>query len=102
MRDIVLESTLEFKNDTYNVSQWQLQKMPYGLYLQTDHWKHFKDEALGFYGHKCQLCNGDKRLNVHHRNYDNRGRETFNDVIVICRDCHERHHGENAEDTGVR
>jgi len=67
--------------------------MPYEEYLQTEHWLHFKAEALKASGYKCRVCNGnDVLLNVHHNNYDNRGRETFNDVIVLCEGCHGKFH----------
>lgn len=82
-----MKRTLEFINETYNVSLWQLRRMPHELYLQTEHWKHFRAEALKFF-RTCQLCDGYRNLDVYHKNYKNRGRETFNDVTVICHDCH--------------
>jgi len=68
-------------------------RMPYNEYLQTNHWFHFKAEALSASGYRCKMCNiSDSILSVHHNNYDNRGRETFNDVVVICGDCHAKFH----------
>ena len=59
--------------------------MKYDDYLNTEHWKHFINECMKWSGYKCQLCNKDHvMLNVHHKSYDNIGRETFNDVIVLC------------------
>jgi hypothetical protein len=69
-----------------------LKYMPYEEYLQTDHWLHFRDETLKWAQNKCQLCNDTKNLHVHHKTYENRGRETFNDVIVLCKDCHRKFH----------
>jgi hypothetical protein len=66
--------------------------IPYQEYLQTEHWKHFRDKALLNANNKCQVCNEPHQLQVHHRNYDNRGRETFLDVVVLCRSCHARMH----------
>lgn len=91
---MICNNALEFIDGTYNISVWQLQNMPYKLYLETEHWKHFRAETLKFAQYKCQLCNSkDTELNVHHKNYDNVGRETFNDVIVLCKLCHGTHHG---------
>ena len=67
--------------------------MDYNEYLKTKHWKHFKIEALTEAHKKCHMCNSeDPMLFVHHRTYDNRGRETFNDVIVLCGECHAKFH----------
>jgi hypothetical protein len=32
-------------------------------------------------------------LDVHHKSYARRGFEQAEDVVVLCRDCHKRHHG---------
>lgn len=88
-----IELKMEFIEGTYEVSQFQLKNMPYINYLQTEHWIHFKTEALKHSQFKCQLCsNKDTELNVHHKNYENRGRETFSDVIVLCKECHGKFH----------
>lgn len=70
-----------------------LKSIPYEDYLKTDHWQHFRAEALKNAHHTCQLCgNQNLLLDVHHRTYRNKGRETFLDVIVLCRECHEMFH----------
>jgi len=67
--------------------------MKYDEYLLTEHWKHFIGEAVRWANYRCQLCNKDHTmLHVHHKTYDNKGRETFNDVIVLCKECHEMVH----------
>lgn len=72
----------------------KLKSMPYDEYLKTEHWKRFSNEAVKFARYRCELCNKDHvRLNVHHKTYENRGRETFNDVIVLCDECHAMVHG---------
>jgi hypothetical protein len=67
--------------------------MDYNKYLSTYHWKHFRKEAYKFYNYECSLCKSKDNLNLHHKNYDNLGRETFNDVILLCNKCHKIHHG---------
>lgn len=70
-----------------------LKAMDYKEYIKTDHWQHFRKEALKHFNLTCQLCGAnDMTLDVHHRTYVNRGRETFNDVIVLCRHCHDLYH----------
>jgi 5-methylcytosine-specific restriction endonuclease McrA len=71
----------------------ELKTMPYKQYLQTEHWQKFRKEALEWADYRCQLCNnGNTTLNVHHRTYENRGNESLEDVIVLCKDCHEKFH----------
>lgn len=88
------QASLEFIDSTYVIALMQMRGMSYKEYLKTAHWQHFRQEALKFYRYTCQLCDGKNRqLDVHHRTYDNLGCETFNDVIVLCDDCHGKHHG---------
>jgi hypothetical protein len=43
--------------------------------------------------YRCQVCNASRvQLNVHHRTYERRGNESFNDFVVRCSDCHELFH----------
>ena len=83
-------------SEMYNKTMDALSSMPYQKYLQTEHWIHFKKETLKYFRFKCQLCNADDiTLHVHHNNYENRGRETFSDVIVLCEDCHGKFHNKD-------
>ena len=66
--------------------------MPYSDYLQTDHWQNIRKEALRRAGYRCQVCNCGGLLDVHHRTYENKGYERWNDVIVLCRNCHQVFH----------
>ena len=85
---------VETSEDTYTKVLDKLRKMPYEYYLLTEHWRHFATEALKWANHSCQLCQNKERiLHVHHKTYDNKGRETFNDVIVLCDNCHQMVHG---------
>ena len=70
-----------------------LATMPYAQYLKTDHWQAVRKAALERADHRCQTCNTPDNLHVHHRTYENRGSERDSDVIVLCKECHERFHG---------
>jgi len=70
----------------------ELRDMPYDEYLQTSHWHSKRYQALDRAKHRCQLCNSSKRLDVHHRTYENLGHEEPEDLIVLCRKCHEHFH----------
>lgn len=67
-------------------------KINYDDYLNDDHWKKTRSEALDRAGHRCQLCCSKIKLNVHHNNYDNLWHEDPKDLIVLCRYCHAKFH----------
>jgi hypothetical protein len=68
-------------------------EIPYSEYLKTEHWLKVRQEALDRSRSKCQLCASTNRLEVHHNTYDSKGKELPEDVIVLCRKCHSKHHG---------
>lgn len=72
--------------------------MSYKAYLLTKHWQYFKISALKHFNRRCQACGSeDKKLNVHHNNYNSKGCETFDDVTVLCEECHAKFHNKNEE-----
>lgn len=62
-------------------------------YLFSDEWKDIRERFLKNAGYKCERtsCMSSKQLDVHHINYHvlkRPGKETCNDLIVLCRKCH--------------
>ena len=58
-------------------------------------WKRIRDQMLERAGHACSLCDktaDNSILDVHHRHYRRHGFELLADLIVLCRECHDRHH----------
>jgi 5-methylcytosine-specific restriction endonuclease McrA len=76
------------------VERWRnLRSMPYSLYLKTPEWQTTRAAALKRARYACQLCkNTNTILDVHHNTYDRRGSEWPSDLLVVCRDCHGKHH----------
>src|SRR5204863_263367 len=70
----------------------RLEDISYAEYLQTDHWKKQREDALKRAFRRCAVCNSDKSLHVHHRTYERLGCELPNDLTVLCDDCHELFH----------
>lgn len=70
----------------------ELRTMPYEDYLQTPEWQDRRASALARAGERCQVCNADRELQVHHRTYERRGNEDPGDLTVLCRPCHARFH----------
>jgi len=70
----------------------RLKKLPYDKYLQSAWWQKIRKQALNYAGNRCQICNSDGKLDVHHRTYDRRGNEKQSDLTVLCRECHSKFH----------
>lgn len=62
----------------------------YPLYLQTIKWKHIKQAVLKRDGHLC-IC-GNKSTEIHHKRYDNVGKEPPSDLVSLCKQCHDNIH----------
>jgi len=60
-------------------------------YLKTEHWIKFRKEVRKL-RKVCEICGSAKKLNVHHRNYKNVGRENFGDVYLVCNYHHKKLH----------
>lgn len=68
--------------------------MPYREYLETPWWQELRRSKVRAAGFRCEWCGGGRRrLDVHHLTYERRGYELWEDLIVLCRACHEAEHG---------
>jgi len=75
----------------------ELRAMTYSDYLQTPEWRERRAVAVDWARGACQLCNSEKKpLHVHHRTYDRLGAELPADLVVLCKDCHEKFHGDGS------
>jgi hypothetical protein len=68
----------------------EYRSMDYQDYLRSDRWRTIRRLKREQAGEKCELCNSEDRLEVHHRTYDRRGEERLSDLTVLCHSCHER------------
>jgi len=66
----------------------------YEQYISSKAWQIKRKEALNKAEDRCQVCNSDDKLEVHHRRYDNFGHEKEGDLIVLCHECHGLFHEE--------
>lgn len=60
----------------------------YSEYLKSKHWKQFRKIASEKLEKKCP-CGSVDRLDLHHMTYENLGREKLEDVVWLCRSCHD-------------
>jgi hypothetical protein len=64
----------------------------YAEYLTSTHFEILKYEMLTG---RCSWCNADdgRRTLLHHLDYAQLGCERPEDVVEVCHECHDRHHG---------
>lgn len=70
----------------------QQRKDEYAEYLRSDHWQRMRKVALWRWNYKCVVCGTKDNLDVHHKTYDRLGHEALEDLVVLCRSCHEATH----------
>lgn len=70
--------------------------MPYTDFLGTPYWKSIARYVKERDGNRCVRCGSDRRLHVHHLNYQSHGDELhhLDDLICVCKNCHNEIHGD--------
>ena len=74
----------------------------YRDYLMTEHWAELKRHATNQLGRTCYACKGHDAVEMHHmvyRTYYDCGPD---DLIPLCRTCHEIYHAETDTNDGVQ
>lgn len=61
-------------------------------YLQSKEWDTLRKQVLALYNYKCGDCDKLKSLEVHHITYKNWRHENLEDLIPLCRECHQTRH----------
>lgn len=70
----------------------------YAKYMRSERWASLRAAALSRAGNRCQVCNSDLLLQVHHRKYPERLEwEDPMDLTVLCRRCHDLFHNVRGE-----
>lgn len=67
----------------------------YQDFLASDYWQSVRQQVLARDSHRCQSCDTTRRLQVHHKTYENHGEEHLHleDLVTLCSDCHQAVHG---------
>lgn len=77
-----------------------IKRLDYPTFLETAYWFAVSTKAKSAAGMRCQVCNGQDRIQVHHRTYATHGYEHLhmNDLTVLDENCHGLFHGHIAPD----
>jgi hypothetical protein len=65
----------------------------YGAYLRSPGWLNRRSAAIRNSGGRCESCDAAAPLEVHHLTYRRLGAELPEDLVALCRACHEERHG---------
>ena len=58
----------------------EINNMDYNDFLHTPYWDGVRNYKLKSANYRCQLCGKSGKLNVHHKTYENHGREHMRSV----------------------
>ena len=72
------------------VWHYLLKSLDYENYLESPAWKVKRDAVIQRDGGQC-VC-GAQATEVHHKTYNNIGKEPLSDLVALCRECHDREH----------
>src|SRR4051812_1164271 len=64
-------------------------KRPQGIHPAPLHWAAVRATRLVTAGNRCETCNSPDPLDCHHRTYERWGVEAVEDVLMLCRFCHD-------------
>lgn len=65
----------------------------YREYIQSDRWDKKRRKRLKKDNYTCVDCGErDRPLDVHHLSYDRLGNERMDDLVSLCRKCHNERH----------
>ena len=73
-------------------SQYPSFRSVYDQYLKSKEWSDIREPVLRKYNYQCAICYGTSILQVHHLTYKNIGHENMEDLICLCKSCHEKTH----------
>lgn len=95
MRDRYNSISCAFVN--WSVIEEHIKSMQYHDFLNTPYWKAVAYEVKRKRGFRCELCGSNNKLAVHHKTYENHGKEHISwvmkdDLIVLCDSCHKKFH----------
>lgn len=80
-----LELGLSLRNDEIE----RLQRSPYSDYLKSPWWAFVHSRTLRRARYCCELCQEARATEAHHTTYKRLGCEKPDDMVALCRHCHE-------------
>jgi 5-methylcytosine-specific restriction endonuclease McrA len=70
----------------------EIRREMYKNYLSSNAWKTKRCDVLKRAGGVCEECRFNEGTDVHHLTYQRLFRESLDDLVLLCRACHTKHH----------
>lgn len=64
----------------------------HSAHIRSEKWKAIRERLFKKRGRKCEQCGSPDQIEVHHKHYNNLGRERLRDLEILCRPCHAKFH----------
>lgn len=71
---------------------WRLSSKRYLIYIRSVQWRQLVAAVSAYQGFRCLHCGSYRFLQGHHVTYANLGNEQPGDIIVLCKNCHQKEH----------
>jgi ribosomal protein S27AE len=71
---------------------YRIASIDYKMYIMSPEWYAKKIQRLVLDNYTCQRCGSKEFLEVHHKTYENLGKEQMEDLATVCRTCHQAIH----------
>ena len=68
------------------------EQISYQKYIASAKWKETRRKRIELDGYKCKLCGSAINLCVHHLTYDHLGNENMDELVTLCKTCHNKLH----------
>lgn len=70
-----------------NTWQFKVGNPEYERYIHSAGWRQIAEQRLELDNHICPVCGGEA-TDVHHLTYEHFGHESMDDLVSLCRKCH--------------
>ena len=79
-------------SDVIQKTENETEKIDHQEYINSPKWKAKRQMVLERDNFRCRKCGTGKNLDVHHITYEHLGNEPLDDLVTLCRCCHEEVH----------
>ena len=81
-----------------SLTNWEKKqrKEEYDRYMMSPVWTHKRFEVFRRDGYMCQICHTNQASQVHHKTYKNFEDESLDDLMAVCKPCHDKHYRQKA------
>lgn len=82
------------RNEAWCIKCEGFDPMPfcYEEYLASEEWRQKRLKCFERDGYRCCICGSAKNLRAHHLTYERIGHEDADDLLTVCKKCHEKLH----------